>query len=128
MDAIDRLGDQPLDELLTSPPAGECISCATTAAPEVAARPVESGPVPAGWVLVLRDVSDRLAAQMQLQRQERLAAVGQLNGRRYRPRLQHIMSVIITYAELSEQAPGLTPRERARLVVIIRSRRCVPRP
>ncbi|MCB0024666.1 MAG: response regulator, partial [Caldilinea sp.] len=84
---------------------------------EVAARPVESGPVPAGWVLVLRDVSDRLAAQMQLQRQERLAAVGQLAAGIAHD-FNNIMSVIITYAELSEQAPGLTPRERARLVVI----------
>ncbi|HRW47425.1 MAG: PAS domain S-box protein [Caldilinea sp.] len=116
--AIDRLGDQPLDELLTSPPAGEWhLVRHDGRSYEVAARPVESGPVPAGWVLVLRDVSDRLAAQMQLQRQERLAAVGQLAAGIAHD-FNNIMSVIITYAELSEQAPGLTPRERARLVVI----------
>ncbi len=116
--AIEQLGDRPLGELLTSPPIGEWhLVRQGGRSYEVAARPVEAGPVPAGWVMVLRDVSDRLAAQMQLQRQERLAAVGQLAAGIAHD-FNNIMSVIITYAELTEQASGLTPREQARLVVI----------
>ncbi len=116
--ALDRLGDRTLGDLLTSPPTGEWhLVRHDGRSYEVASRPVESGPMPAGWVMVLRDVSDRLVAQMQLQRQERLAAVGQLAAGIAHD-FNNIMSVIITYAELTEQAPGLTPRERARLAVI----------
>ncbi len=116
--AVDRLGDRLLAELLTSPPMGEWhLVRQGGRSYEAAARPVESGPVPAGWVMVLRDISGRLAVQMQLQRQERLAAVGQLAAGIAHD-FNNIMSVIVTYAELTEQAPGLTPRERTRLAVI----------
>ena len=116
--AVGRLGDRLLDELLTSPPTGEWhVIRQGSRSFEVAARPVESGPMPAGWVMVLRDISERVAVQIQLQRQERLAAVGQLAAGIAHD-FNNIMSIIITYAELTEQSPGLTQREQARLAVI----------
>ena len=78
---------------------------------------MEAGPLPAGWVMVVRDVSERLAVQMQLQHQERLAAVGQLAAGIAHD-FNNIMSVIITYAELTGQSPNLTEREQDRLVII----------
>ncbi len=117
-DIIDRMGDRMLDSLLTSPPPGEWhLVHQAGRSYEVIARPVEAGPLPAGWVMVVRDVSERLAVQMQLQRQERLAAVGQLAAGIAHD-FNNIMSVIITYAELTGQSPNLTEREQDRLVII----------
>ena len=85
---------------------------------ELIASPVESGPVPAGWVLVLREVTAERAVQEQLQRQERLAAVGQLAAGIAHD-FNNIMSVISIYAEMTSEAPGLTDKERARTLTII---------
>ena len=63
------------------------------------ARSLVSGPVPAGWVLVLRDATIEHAVQEQLQRQERLAAVGQLAAGIAHD-FNNIMTVISIYAEL----------------------------
>ena len=113
------LGDIALDALLTSPPAGQWHTVQVgQKIYEVIARPVESGPVPAGWVLVLRDVTAERAVQEQLQRQERLAAVGQLAAGIAHD-FNNIMSVISIYAELTSEAPGLTEKERARTHTIM---------
>ena len=69
-------------------------------------------------MLVLRDVTAELAVQEQLQRQERLAAVGQLAAGIAHD-FNNIMSVISIYAELTSEAPGLTEKERARTTTIM---------
>ena len=114
-----RLGDVDLDMLLTTPPEGQWHTLqAGQHIYELIARPVESGPVPAGWVMILREVTAERALQAQLQRQERLAAVGQLAAGIAHD-FNNIMSVISIYAEMTSEAPGLTAKERARTLTII---------
>jgi PAS domain S-box-containing protein len=114
-----QLGGMDLDMLLTTPPEGQWHTL--QAGPhiyELIARPVESGPVPAGWVMILREVTAERTVQEQLQRQERLAAVGQLAAGIAHD-FNNIMSVISIYAEMTSEAPGLTAKERARTLTII---------
>ncbi|MFN8469130.1 MAG: PAS domain S-box protein [Caldilineaceae bacterium] len=114
-----RLAGAPLAALLTSPPVGQWHDLqAGTRYYEAIAWPVESGPVPAGWVMVLRDVTLERAMQEQLRRQERLAAVGQLAAGIAHD-FNNLMSVISIYAELLSAAPGLSEKERARAETIM---------
>lgn len=113
------LGGIELGHLLTSPPTGQWhVLRSGSRSFEMIARPLESGPVPAGWVLVLRDVTAELAVQEQLQRQERLAAVGQLAAGIAHD-FNNIISVVTIYAELLSEAPGLGEKDRARALTII---------
>jgi two-component system cell cycle sensor histidine kinase/response regulator CckA len=79
-DTLDRLGDRPLVELLTSPPTEglrhEVVADGRTF--EVVARPMANGHEPENWVLVVDDVTLERQVQEQLQQQERLAALGKL--------------------------------------------------
>ncbi len=114
-----QLGDTVLGNLLTSPPLGQWHTLhAGRQIFELIASPVETGPVPARWVLVLREVTAERAVQEQLQRQERLAAVGQLAAGIAHD-FNNIMSVISIYAEMTSEAPGLTDKERARTLTIM---------
>ncbi len=114
-----QLGGMAIDALLTSPPLGQWHTLqAGRQVFDLIASPVESGPVPAGWVLVLREVTAERAVQEQLQRQERLAAVGQLAAGIAHD-FNNIMSVISIYAELTSEAPGLSEKERSRTLTII---------
>jgi signal transduction histidine kinase/ActR/RegA family two-component response regulator len=112
------LGGRPLADFFTSPPTGKWhVVSWENRTFEVIARPVEGGPIPAGWVLVLRDVTEERVVQEQLQRQERLAAIGQLAAGIAHD-FNNIMSVISIYAEMTAQAQGLTEHERARVASI----------
>lgn len=76
---LTRLGDRPLAELLEAPPAGLWHEATLgDRLFEVVARPIETGPTPGGWVLVVRDVTQRREIEQRAQQQEQLAAVGQL--------------------------------------------------
>jgi signal transduction histidine kinase len=86
---------------------------------EVATRPVEAGPASNGWVLMIRDVTAELMAQQQLQRQERLAAIGQLAAGIAHD-FNNIMSVVTVYVQLLEAMPELGERARERLRIIDR--------
>jgi signal transduction histidine kinase len=84
-EVLTHLGGRPVEELLapTSRPGlwhevtpdGD-----SPEAFEVVARPMKSGTETAGWVLVLRDVTEERRVQREMWRQERLAAIGQLAG------------------------------------------------
>jgi PAS domain S-box-containing protein len=114
-----KLGGVTLDTLLTSPPPGQWHTLHNARRTyELMARPVESGPVPAGWVLVLRDVTAERIAQEQMHRQERLAAVGQLAAGIAHD-FNNIMSVITIYAELIGETPGIPDHVRTRATTII---------
>ncbi|MFN8468139.1 MAG: PAS domain S-box protein [Caldilineaceae bacterium] len=114
-----QLGGVDLDKLLTTPPEGQWHTLqADQHIYELIARPVESGPVPAGWVMIMRDATAERAVREQLQRQERLAAVGQLAAGIAHD-FNNIMSVISIYAEMTSEAPGLTAKERARTLTIV---------
>jgi PAS domain-containing protein len=78
-DTLTRLGNHPLVELLTSPPKGLWYEITTDGRSfQVIARPIETGPTPGGWVLVIRDVTKERDVQQRVQQQERLVAVEQL--------------------------------------------------
>jgi len=79
---LTRLGNQPLDRLLSFPARATCHELKVEGIPtrifEVVARPLETGPEAGGWVLVLKEVTEERNIQQQIQQQERLAAIGQL--------------------------------------------------
>jgi len=117
-DLLTRLGNRPLDELLTSPPEGNWHEIRTGQRIfETLARPLAAGPTPAGWVLVLRNVTRQREVQEQLQRQERLAAVGQLAAGIAHD-FNNLMGVIVLYTELLGLSPGLAAKDRERLGII----------
>jgi len=84
---------------------------------ELIAEPVETGAAEPGAVVVIRDITATLSVQQQLQRHERLSAVGQLAAGIAHD-FNNIMSVIILYAQMLEQSPALTGREQERLHII----------
>ena len=116
---LSQLGGVNIEDLLAAPPAGQWhilpVGRQTYA---VIAHPVESGPLPSGWAMVLRDVTAEREVREQLQRQERLAAVGQLAAGIAHD-FNNIMSVISIYAEMACEAKGLTEHERARMRTIV---------
>ncbi len=117
-DALSQLGGCPLVELLTPPPRGlwhEVQAGRRTF--EVIARPVEGGPEPEHWVLVISDVTQERETRAQLQQQERLAAVGQLAAGIAHD-FNNIMAAIILYAQMAARSRELSERERERMVVI----------
>ncbi|MBN1979340.1 MAG: PAS domain S-box protein [Anaerolineae bacterium] len=115
---LTRLGDRPLDEILTSPPQGlwhEVSAGGQTF--QVIARPIETGPTPGGWVLVIRDITRQREIERHAQQQERLAAVGQLAAGIAHD-FNNIMAVISLYAGMSLRTPDLPQKVHARLETI----------
>ncbi len=117
-DTLTYLGDRPLIELLTSPPKGLWHELATDGRYfQVIARPLETGPEPGGWVLVIHDVTQAREVREQLQRQERLAAVGQLAAGIAHD-FNNIMAVIVLYAQMAALTEGLPARIHEWMVTI----------
>ncbi len=113
-----RLGDHPLTHLLTPPPGGGWHGIRRNGRFfEALAHPLAPGPTARGWVLMVRDVTRQREAQEQLQRQERLAAVGQLAAGIAHD-FNNLMGVILLQTQLLNRSVSLTPRERERLSVI----------
>ena len=116
---LQQLAGAAWEELLVEPAAGQWHTL--SADPQVfeaIAQRVEGDPVPAGYVMVVRDVTTERAGREQLQQQERLAALGQLAAGIAHD-FNNIMSVISVYAEMMGEVPGLTARERAHTQTII---------
>lgn len=118
-DILTHLGDRPLTTLLTSPPRREYWHevKADGSIFEVIARPVQNTPLPEHWVLVIKDVTREREIRMQLERQERLAAVGQLAAGIAHD-FNNIMASITLYAEMLSRSAALSERERERVAVI----------
>ncbi|HDP89553.1 MAG TPA: PAS domain S-box protein, partial [Thioalkalivibrio sp.] len=117
---LTHLGHRPLEELLTSPPEGKGLWHEVTTEAhtfEVIARPVETGPTPGGWVLVLRDVTRERDIQQWQRQQERLAAVGQLAAGIAHD-FNNIMATIVLYAQMAARVEGLAARDRERMQII----------
>ena len=113
-----RLGERPLAELLTSPPEGLWHEVTVgERAFEVIARPVKGGPEPESYIMVISDVTHERQVRHELQRQERLAAVGQLAAGIAHD-FNNILAVIALYAQMDVRAPDLPPRFRAHLQTI----------
>jgi len=115
-DRLASLGDVPLAELLTLLPgqlwhevrAGGRIF-------EVIARSIPGDPE--RWVLVIDDVTLERQTRDELQRQERLAAIGQLAAGIAHD-FNNIMAVIVLYAQMVSGQEGLPPQARERADVI----------
>jgi two-component system, cell cycle sensor histidine kinase and response regulator CckA len=115
---VERLGSSSLASLLTSPPIGEYHRVESgNRTFEVIARPVEAGTGINGWVLALRDVTDELLKLQHVQRQERLAAIGQMAAGIAHD-FNNIMSVILVYTQLLTNALGVDAQMQKQLLII----------
>ncbi|MBN1979339.1 MAG: response regulator [Anaerolineae bacterium] len=113
-----RLGERPLVEFLTSPPQGLWHEVSAEGRTfQVLARPIESGPTPGGWVLVVRDITQQREIERRVQQQERLAAVGQLAAGIAHD-FNNIMAVISLYAGMSLRTVELPAKIYERLGII----------
>ncbi len=116
---VTRLGNRPLAEVLEAPEtkglwhevqAGKRIY-------EIIARPVMPDATIVNWVLVLNDVTRQREIEHGVQRQERLAAVGQLAAGIAHD-FNNIIAVIMLYAQMLSRSPNLSTRERERTGII----------
>jgi PAS domain S-box-containing protein len=117
-DVVTQLAGRPLAELL-APPLDTLWHevRAGSRAYDVVARPLQDDPAAAGWVLVLRDVTQEREIQQRIQQQERLAAVGQLAAGIAHD-FNNIMAVITLRTEMALQEADLSPRTREQLAVV----------
>ncbi len=117
-DVLTRLGNRPLAALLAPPPKGLWHEVrAGGRIFEAIARPVENGPQPEHWVLVINDVTREREIRAQFQQQERLAAVGQLAAGIAHD-FNNIMAAITLYAQMAARSESLPQRDRERMAVI----------
>jgi signal transduction histidine kinase/ActR/RegA family two-component response regulator len=122
-EALSRLGDRPLVELLTSPSKGRWHQAKTgDRIFEVAVQPIETDPATEGWVLVIWDVTQERETQQRIQQQERLAAVGQLAAGIAHD-FNNIMAVIALYTQLGLRTPDLPLKLRGHLETVSRQAR-----
>ncbi|MAU01049.1 MAG: hypothetical protein CL608_28220 [Anaerolineaceae bacterium] len=115
---LTHLGQRPLNELFTSPEESlwheitvdnlifEAIAC-----------PVENSPKNGGWVLIVRDITQERDFQQRVQRQERLAAVGQLAAGIAHD-FNNILAVIALYTQLISRTVEMPARIQERLHTI----------
>ena len=112
---LTQLGERPLHEILTSPPKGLWHEITIdNLVFEAITRPVENGPRNGGWVLVLRDITQERDIQERIQRQERLAAVGQLAAGIAHD-FNNILAVIALYTQLISRTVEMPARVQERL-------------
>ncbi|HNT77983.1 MAG TPA: ATP-binding protein, partial [Anaerolineae bacterium] len=116
---ITHLGDWPLAALL-APPATRGLWHEVQAEDhiyEIIARPVTPGAAAGDWVMVLNDVTRQREITRSIQRQERLAVVGQLAAGIAHD-FNNILAVVTLYAQMLSRAVNLSPRERERATII----------
>ena len=118
---ITRLADQSIQDLFDeSLPSGWRVlqtSSEESRTYELAVRPLEVMTFNAGWVLVLRDVTEERLSLSKLQMQERLATVGQLAAGIAHD-FNNIMAAIVVYSELIAADPNLSSKNRDQLKII----------
>ncbi len=117
-DALTHWGECAIEELLTSPPQGLWHEVeATCGVFQVVARPLENSAEPEGWVLVTRDITKQREIEKIHQRQEQLAAVGQLAAGIAHD-FNNIMAAVVLYAQMTARDPQLPAHVRERMHVI----------
>jgi len=115
---LTRLGDRPLETLLTPPPAGLWHDIQHEGRTFAAiAQPVERGNESGAWVLVIDDVTREREAQAHLERQARLAAVGQLASGIAHD-FNNLIAVIVLYSQMGLQMDGVPAQLREFLATI----------
>ncbi|MCP4605106.1 MAG: PAS domain S-box protein [Proteobacteria bacterium] len=117
-DTLTHLGDRLLAELLTSPTKGLWHTAKVDDRTfQVIARPMENGPNPESWVLVINDVTQEREIQQRIQQQERLAAVGQLAAGIAHD-FNNVMAAIVLYAQITMRDPESAHHIRERMKMI----------
>jgi len=116
---ITHLGGRPLAELLTSPPTKGLWHEieANGRIFEVIARPIENGPEPENWVLIIREVTQEREIRRRIQQQERLTAVGQLAAGIAHD-FNNIMAIIVFYTQMGLSTPNIPTQLRDRLQIV----------
>ncbi|MBN1877146.1 MAG: PAS domain S-box protein, partial [Anaerolineae bacterium] len=115
---LTHLGTSTLTEILTSPPQGLWHEVTVDQRIfQVIAREIHTGPMVEGWVLVMRDVTKEYEVQQVVQRQERLAAVGQLAAGIAHD-FNNIIAAIVLYSQMSLRTPDISSKLQERLRVI----------
>lgn len=118
---LTHLADVPIEELLEPAAQGLWRELVTRDAPrkifELAARLLEVGDHPEGWVLVLRELTQERESQARIQMQERLATVGQLAAGIAHD-FNNILAAILVYADLLRRDAHISSESRERLTVI----------
>lgn len=121
-DRLTHLGDYPLNELLAPPAVGQWHMITYNRGKkervfETIARSLVADAAGGGWVMVLREVTESRLVQQQLQKQERLAAVGQLAAGIAHD-FNNMLSVILLYTQMVDRSPQLSDRDHERLATI----------
>jgi len=121
-EALSRLGDKPLEEILKPRLDGLPHEIVLGEPPrrtfEILARPIPDGASGGGWSLVIRDVTRERDSQQRIKQQERLAAVGQLAAGIAHD-FNNTLTTIIGFAELLDMRPDLPQSARRNLERII---------
>jgi PAS domain S-box-containing protein len=116
---LTHLGGRPLTELLGAPPQGLWHEVEVQGQHfEVIAQPIAKGLEPERWVLVVNDATQARAARRQLERQARLAAIGQLASGIAHD-FRNLLTTIILYAHLGQRHTDLSPNMQHYLEIII---------
>jgi PAS domain S-box-containing protein len=119
-DVLTQLGGRPLSELMTSPLPGLWHQVETESRCfEIIARAVEPGPQTSGWVIVVRDITERQALQQRMQRQDRLASVGQLAAGIAHD-LNNLFTVITIHAQLAMTSEGTPTEAQERIATVLK--------
>ena len=118
-DTLVHLGDRPLFDLLDSPRTKgmwhEIKADKRTF--EIISRPVDNGVDPEQWVLVINEVTREREVQLQLQQQERLAALGQLAAGIAHD-FNNIMATIVLYAQMVARSEKIDDRNRKKMEIV----------
>ena len=122
---LTSLGNYALEELLSPPPEGKSSHEVASAGEERRLFEVvlqtlgeELDPIKASKVLVLQDVTREREIDLRVQEQARLASVGQLAAGIAHD-FNNILTAILGYAQLVLYEPGLEPKVRSDLQVIM---------
>lgn len=115
--AMETLGGIPLPQLLDGVSHEIVLEGRPPRQLTVVAHPVQSDEEARGWVLILRDVTERRRLAEAMREQERLAAVGQLAAGIAHD-FNNILSSLLLYTQLLADEPQLSPAGRRRLQVM----------
>jgi two-component system cell cycle sensor histidine kinase/response regulator CckA len=111
-DVVTHLGGCQIEELLQSPPEGLWHELEVAGPPrqvfEIVAQPMAAESGGGGWVLLIRNVTVERDTQERAQRQERLAAVGQLAGGIAHD-FNNLLTTIMLYAQMPLARRDLPP-------------------
>jgi signal transduction histidine kinase len=114
-DRLNSLGEHPIKDILIQADTEIPFSFSTDklngAQFEVDVNLVTAGPEAGGWILVIRDVTEREYLQRQIRQQERVAAVGELAAGIAHD-FNNILTAIIGFAELISLDDSLTDQVR----------------